>query len=272
MRRVMLMMLLAVAGNSTAAEPAKAKIAAVAPASLAAPPAPPKVFKDCASCPEMVMIPAGSFEMGSNNGSDDRKPVHRVTIGQGFAMSKTEITQGQWKSLMDGNPSYFGKCGDDCPVDRVSWLEAQDFIKRLSTKTGKQYRLPTESEWEYACRAKAHQEYCGSDNPDDVAWYADPVDNPGERTFPVAIKQPNAFGLYDMSGNVKEWVEDLWHDNYNGAPTDGSAWVGIDSLKRVLRGGAWKYGPRYARAAVRGSNEHTRHESDIGFRVVRVLP
>jgi len=204
----MLMMLLAVAGNSTAAEPAKTKMAAVTPASSAAPPAPPKAFKDCASCPEMVMIPAGSFEMGSSNGSDDRKPVHRVTISQGFAMSKTEITQGQWKSLMDGNPSYFGKCGDDCPVERVSWLEAQDFIKRLSTKTGKQYRLPTEAEWEYACRAKAHQEYCGSDNPDDVAWYADPVDNPGEKTFPVAIKQPNAFGLYDMSGNVKEWVED----------------------------------------------------------------
>lgn len=272
MRRVMLMLLLAVAYNSMAAEPVKAKATQAAPPSPPTQSAPPKEFKDCANCPEMVVIPAGSFDMGSHNGSDDRKPVHRVTINQSFAMSKTEITQGQWKSLMDGNPSYFGNCGDNCPVERVSWLEAQSFIKRLNEKTGKQYRLPTESEWEYACRAKGRNEYCGSDNPDDVAWYADPADNPGEKTFPVAAKQTNAFGLYDMSGNVKEWVEDTWHDNYNGAPADGSAWVGADSLKRVIRGGAWKYGPRFARAAVRGSNEHTRRESDTGFRVVRVLP
>lgn len=268
MCRVILIMLLAIAGNVAAAENTKTK---VAPTTPAAPVAQAKTFKDCAHCPEMVVIPPGSFDMGSNSGSDDRKPVHRVTISQSFAMGKTEVTQGEWKAIMDGNPSYFGKCGDDCPVERVSWIEAQDFIKKLNAKTGKQYRLPTEAEWEYACRAKMHQEYCGSDNPDDVAWYADPVDNPGERAFQVAIKQPNAFGLYDMSGNVREWIEDHWHDNYNGAPTDGSAWVG-DSLKRVLRGGAWKYGARYARTAVRASAEPTRRDIDTGFRLVRVLP
>jgi formylglycine-generating enzyme required for sulfatase activity len=260
MRRVILLALVAVVSNGAEAEVAGAKII------------PSKVVKDCANCPEMVIIPPGSFEMGSNLGSEDRMPVHRVTISQSFAMGKTEITQGQWKAIMDDdNPSDFKKCGDDCPVEKVSWVETQNFIKKLNAKTGKQYRLPTEAEWEYACRARVRQEYCGSDNPDDVGWYADPLDNPGEKSFAVGSKQANAFGLYDMSGNVREWVEDRWHDNYNGAPADGSAWLG-DSTKRVLRGGSWKLGPRHSRTAVRGSAEPVRRDNDTGFRLVRVLP
>ncbi len=129
-----------------------------------------KIFKDCADCPEMVVIPAGSFDMGSNNDPSE-KPVHRVTIGRAFAMGKTEVTQGQWKALMGNNPSKYSDCGDNCPVEQVSWDDARAFIEKLNAKTGKQYRLPTEAEWEYACRAGGQHEYCGGDNPDSVGWY-----------------------------------------------------------------------------------------------------
>ena len=186
---------------------------------------PGSIFKDCVECPEMVVITSGTFDMGSNNDPSE-KPVHRVTIGRAFAMGRTEVTQGQWKAIMGDNPSKFASCGDNCPVDQVSWNDAQAFIEKLNAKTGKKYRLPTEAEWEYSCRAGGQQEYCGSDNPDSVGWYgalAKPAGNSGKSINPVATRQPNAFGLYDMSGNVWEWVEDSYHDNYNGAPADGGA-------------------------------------------------
>ncbi len=129
-----------------------------------------KTFKDCPTCGEMVEIPAGSFDMGSNNGESDEKPVHRVTFSKPFAIGKTEVTQEQWYAVMGSDPSYFNGCGDTCPVEQVSWNDAQTFIKKLNAKTGKQYRLPTEAEWEYACRAGSQLEYCGSDNADNVSW------------------------------------------------------------------------------------------------------
>ena len=230
-----------------------------------------KIFKDCADCPEMVVIPGGSFDMGSNKGEPNEMPVHHVTISRTFAIGKTEVTQGQWKALMGNNPSKFGNCGDNCPVEQVSWDDAQAFIEALNAKTGKKYRLPSEAEWEYACRAGAQQEYCGSDDLDSIGWYgglAKPAGNSGKSTNPVATKQPNAWGLYDMSGNVWEWVEDVYHESYKGAPADGSAWQG-DSTLHVPRGGSWSYAQP---AAKRGGSESDFRYSTIGLRLVRTLP
>ena len=230
-----------------------------------------KVFKDCPDCPEMVEIPAGSFDMGSNIGETDEKPVHRVTIAKPFAIGKTEVTQEQWHAVMGNDPSNFSGCGDTCPVEQVSWDDTQAFIQKLNAKTGKQYRLPTEAEWEYACRAGAQQEYCGSDNFDSVAWNSF---NSGSFFFntphPVATKQANAFGLYDMSGNVWEWVEDSYHDNYIGAPLDGSAWEG--GSMRVLRGGSWGKDAKFGRAAVRSKFGANYRDFSYGFRLARTLP
>ena len=129
-------------------------------------------IKDCADCPEMVVLPAGSFTMGSNEDTYEQ-PVHRVNVPS-FLIGKTEVTQGQWKAVMGSNPSYFGSCGDDCPVDQVSWNDAQEFAQRLSQKTGKQYRLPSEAEWEYAARAGSSTKWSFGDNASqlgDYAWY-----------------------------------------------------------------------------------------------------
>jgi len=224
-----------------------------------------KVFTDCPDCPEMVIIPAGSFDMGSDKVYDDELPVHRVTFGQPFAIGKTEVTQGQWKSVMGNNPSSNISCGDSCPVDQVSRFDALEFIQKLSEKTGKQYRLPSEAEWEYACRAGVQQTFCGSDDANAVAWFEE------NSSHPVAGKQPNAWGLYDMSGNVWEWVEDPPHDNYFGAPADGSVWEG-DVTFRGVRGGSWYSAPQYGRAAVRGKYVPRTRFNDGGFRLARTLP
>jgi formylglycine-generating enzyme required for sulfatase activity len=230
-----------------------------------------KTFKDCPTCGEMVEIPAGSFDMGSNNGEADEKPVHRVTFSKPFAIGKTEVTQEQWYAVMGSDPSYFNGCGDTCPVEQVSWNDAQTFIKKLNAKTGKQYRLPTEAEWEYACRAGSQLEYCGSDNADNVSWN---TLNSGGFFFntphPVATKHANAFGLYDMSGNVWEWIEDNYHENYNGAPADGSAWEG--GSMRVLRGGSWGKDPKFGRAAARSKFASNYRDFSYGLRLARNLP
>jgi formylglycine-generating enzyme required for sulfatase activity len=194
------------------------------------------VFKDCEECPEMVIVPAGS------------------TFTQPFALGKTEVTQGEWKSIMGNNPSYIPGCGDNCPVEKVSWNDVKVFIQRLSSKTGKQYRLPSEAEWEYACSAGGQHEYCGSDRVDDVAWYSG---NSGRTTHPVGSKQPNAYGLYDMSGNVWEWVEDCYDGN---------------CARRVLRGGSWSDAPQGTRAAYRDWGVPAVRNVDGGFRLARMLP
>lgn len=232
------------------------------------------IFRDCPDCPEMVVMPTGSFDMGSNNGPEDEKPMHRVTIRHKFAMGKTEVTRGQWKAVMGENNGGFAECLEaTCPEVGITWLGAQKFIQKLNTKTGKQYRLPTEAEWEYSCRAGGRQEYCGSDDKDSVAWVKG---NTPAGIYPVATKQANHFGLYDMSGNVSEWVADSYHDNYNGAPTDGSAWQG-DGAIRMHRGGSWLIGPqnKNVRAARRDKIEFVpMHYSSgsIGFRLARTLP
>jgi tetratricopeptide (TPR) repeat protein len=225
-----------------------------------------KVFADCPGCPKMVVIPAGSFDMGTKSGGyDDEIPLHRVTFQHTFAMGRTEVTQGLWKSIMGSNPSANSKCGDYCPVEQVSWNDVQDFIKKLDVKTGKQYRLPTEAEWEYACRAGAQQTFCGSDEWNSVAWFEE------NSSHPVAEKLPNTWGMYDMNGNVWEWIADPYHDSYNGAPTDGSMWNGDASI-HVVRGGSWYSAARYGRASIRGRYAPDARYNDGGFRLVRSLP
>ena len=232
---------------------------------------PGQAIKDCADCPEMVVIPAGSFTMGSNENANEQ-PVHRVNVPS-FLIGKTEVTQGQWKAVMGSNPSTFSQCGDDCPVERISWNDAQEFAQRLSQKTGRQYRLPSEAEWEYAARAGSNAKWSFGGNESQLGDYAWFSANSQSKTQRVAQKRPNAFGLYDMHGNVWEWVQDCWHDNYTGAPTDGSAWTtGCSGNDRVLRGGSWGVGPARLRSAIRlGYSPDYFRYIDIGLRLARTL-
>ena len=211
---------------------------------------------------EFVSIPAGEFMMGSTNGNDIEKPVHKVIISKGFQMGKTEVTQAQWQSVMSSNPSGFKDC-PQCPVENVSWKAAQSFVAKLSARNdGYKYRLPTEAEWEYACRAGTTGDYAG--DLDSMAWYSA---NSDKKTHPVGTKQANAWGLYDMHGNVWEWVQD-WEDYYpNEAVTDPTG-AENGSLRR-FRGGAWFLSAEYQRSAVRGKDSPSSSFDGLGFRVVR---
>jgi formylglycine-generating enzyme required for sulfatase activity len=214
---------------------------------------------------EMVYVTGGSFLMGAPskepNSDAAEGPQRRVSVS-GFSISKYEITQAQWEAAMGTNPSNFK--GADLPVENVSWNDAKEFCRRLLQLTGKQYRLPTEAEWEYACRAGTTGPYAGE--LDAMAWYDK---NSGGKTHPVGQKKPNAFGLYDMHGNVWEWCEDRWHKNYEGAPADGAAWLsGGKSNDRVLRGGSWVGDARNCRSALRVHNAPGSRISSFGFRVV----
>ena len=232
---------------------------------------PGSVIKDCSDCPELVVIPAGRFMMGSNDGDASEKPIHPVNIKQ-FAIGKTEVTQAQWQAVMGSNPSYFKNCGSNCPVEQVSWNDVQQFIQKLNAKTGQSYRLPSEAEWEYAARAGSQSKYSFGDSEDQLGQHAWYKSNSGNSTKPVAGKQANAFGLHDMYGNVWEWVEDCWHDNYSGAPTDGSAWTtSCTENRRVLRGGSWLYYPADLRSANRDWGTPDVRGGNSGFRLARTL-
>jgi formylglycine-generating enzyme required for sulfatase activity len=228
------------------------------------------VVKDCAECPEMVVILAGSFNMGSNQNRDEQ-PIHRVNV-TGFLLGRTEVTQGQWNAVMGGNQRAFGQCGGDCPVEKVTWYEAQEFARRLSQKTDKKYRLPSEAEWEYAARAGSTTKWSFGDKESqlvDHAWYSANSQGGPHR---AAGKHPNAFGLHDMHGNVWEWVEDCWHENYYGAPTDGRAWTAACSGgNRVLRGGSWGDDPSGLHSAYRYGNTPANRGIGIGLRLARNL-
>ena len=255
---------------------AKANLARLNNASSAqklaiAKPAPGQNIKDCPDCPEMVVIPAGNFSMGSDQTYNDEKPMHVVSVSS-FLIGRTEVTQGQWRSVMGGNPSSFSQCGDDCPVEQVSWNDAQEFIRKLSQKTGKQYRLPSEAEWEYAAGAGKSTKWSFGDSESELvnfAWYFGGSDN----TQRVALKRPNAFGLFDMHGNVWEWVEDCWHNNYLGAPLDGSAWTTSCSLSewRVTRGGSWSNSGLLLRSINRNREKANSANRSQGLRLARIL-
>jgi formylglycine-generating enzyme required for sulfatase activity len=229
-----------------------------------------RVEKDCDICPEMVVIPAGSFMMGSNENSDEQ-PIHSVNIKR-FAMGKYEVTQGQWKAVMGSNPSKFSNCGDNCPVEQVSWYDIQQYIQRLNSTSGRQYRLPSEAEWEYAARAGSTTKYSWGDsigsNNANCDGCGSQWDN--KSTAQVGSFKPNAFGLHDMHGNVWEWVQDNFHDNYSVAPTDGSAWEsGGEQNSGVLRGGCWFNRPQYLRSAIRSTYSLGYRSSVMGFRLAR---
>ncbi len=226
----------------------------------------------------MLVLPAGEYEMGSpaGKGGDVEKPQHRVRVGR-FALGKTEVTQGQWRAVTGGNPSYFAKCGDDCPVEQVSWEDAKLFIRKLNERVSGNaegpYRLPSESEWEYGCRGGVSgEEYCGGNDWESVAWYAS---NSGSKTQRVGTKSANRWGLHDMSGNVSEWVEDCWNGSYRGAPTRGEAWTSGDCSRRVVRGGSWYswyFNPALVRSAIRYGDGTSIRYGYLGFRVARTLP
>jgi formylglycine-generating enzyme required for sulfatase activity len=230
-------------------------------------------FKDCDDCPEMVRIPAGTFLMGSKadpfarfQPSADEQPQHQVTL-KAFAMGKYEVTQEQWYAVMGNLPS--STKGRTLPVDSVSWDDAQEFVRRLSAKTGKNYRLPSEAEWEYAARAGSRTEWYFGDNENELGRYAWFSGNSGNSTHPVGEKLPNAFGLHDVHGNVREWTADCWNDNYNAAPSDGSAWLAGNCSRRVLRGGSWRVAPPDLRSASRYWLSASSRDDFIGFRVSR---
>ena len=219
----------------------------------------------------MVHIPGGAFTMGcalvERNCDRDRRPHHRVKVSD-FEIGKYEVTQELWAAVMG---IKVADCAQ-CPVEKVRWDAVQTFLKRLNELTGERYRLPTEAEWEYAARGGQQSkgyEYAGSNEPDAVAWY---TKNSGGHPNQVGQKQPNELGIYDMSGNVSEWVQDCWHANYVGAPSDGSAWQSGDCGQRVLRGGSWYNLPRNLRSAFRYRNPVGFRYYYLGFRLARTLP
>jgi len=217
---------------------------------------------------EMVTIPSGSFMMGSNDEDSDEKPVHRVHINS-FKMGKYEVTQPLWQAVMGKNPSRFK--GENRPVENVSWNDIQTFIRKLNSQTGKHFRLPSEAEWEYAARAGSTTKYSWGDSAGHNLANCDGCGSQWdkEKTAPVGSFSANKFGLYDMHGNVWEWVQDRWHDSYNGAPNDGSAWVSGSESYRVLRGGSWLTDPYALRLAVRYTFSLTTRVNGFGFRLVQ---
>ena len=224
---------------------------------------------------DMVQIPGGTFLMGSpaGLGFDDECPQHSVRI-TAFYAGKYPITQEQWAAIMDWIPPYRFQ-GMKRPVDRVSWEDAQAFCAQLSAKTGRRYRLLSEAEWEYACRARTNTPfYCGQTITTDLAnyvgehlYHSEPKGIYRHVTTDVGSFPSNGFGLYDMSGNVWEWCADAWHDNYEGAPMNGRAWESHTESRRVLRGGCWHDTPGLCRSASRLKHLASEGEDYFGFRV-----
>ncbi len=222
---------------------------------------------------ELMYIPAGEFMMGSPETEkghyDDEGPQHKVKIASPFWMGKYPITQAQYEAIMGKNPSHFK--GAQRPVENVSWDDCNEFRKRLSKRLGVEFKLPSEAQWEYACRAGTTTAYSFGDEASQLGNYAWYTENSGGETHPVGEKKPNAWGLYDMHGNVWEWCEDLWHSNYQGAPTDGSAWMsGGTSDAHPLRGGSWSLYDNGLRCAYRNWSSTTFRDFDRGLRLSRM--
>ncbi len=243
----------------------------------------------------MVSIPGGRYLMGSPSGEgyDREKPQHWVSVPP-FFMGKYPVTQAQWRAVAalpkvnrDLNPDPANFKGNDRPVERVNWFDAVEFCERLSRKTGREYRLPSEAQWEYACRAGTTTPfYFGETITSKLANYngtntyaEEPKGEHREKTTPVGSFPPNRFGLYDLHGNVWEWCLDDWHSNYEGAPEDGSAWINKNDnhsqkpsdSRTVLRGGSWLYSPNDCRSAYRSSRDgRDDYSNPFGFRVLCV--
>ena len=213
----------------------------------------------------MIPVPAGEYYMGSNKGSSYEEPVHRVSV-KAFRIAQFQVTQKQWQNVMNTNPSYFKGC-DECPVEKVSWNEVQQFIARLNKISGQGLRLPSEAEWEYACRSTGNSErYCGGNIAKSFAWY---FDNSSRKTHPVSEKRANSLGIYDMSGNVWEWVQDCWNPTYKDAPADSKAWLTGQCKSRVLRGGSWDNKDYEMRLSYRNWDNVDKQDFTYGFRLAR---
>lgn len=224
---------------------------------------------------EFVLIPAGEFMMGAPSGEEDisgnKGPVHKITIEEPFYLGIFEVTQEQWRKVMGNNPSYFE--GDELPVEKITWNDVQQFIDVLNEMEGTdKYRLPSEAEWEYACRAGTTTRYSFGDDESklgDYAWYGEDW-NSGS-THPVGQKKPNAWGLYDMHGNVCEWCQDRWHENYNGAPSDGSAWEDGGFYTRVIRGSSMYSLAGACQSDARSASPPDYTITNCGFRLLMTL-
>jgi formylglycine-generating enzyme required for sulfatase activity len=321
--------ILSIAAGLTAALmalPALADTPFAAPSARAQAPAPGTQFRDCSDgCPEMVVLPQGSFTMGAAPGEEEREnvmnyfrgksaPQHAVTIRYSLAMAKYDVTRDEYAQFVAATnrpdpDSCYGPDGPGTESDRkgtnwrspgypqtgrdpvvcVSWDDAQAYVAWLSSKTGHVYRLPTEAEWEYAARAGTTTARYGSDRPAELCRYINHGDldfskaHPGETgvnrecrdgygfTSPVGSFRPNPFGLYDMLGNVWQWNEDCWHDNYNGAPSDGSSWQDGDCSRHIQRGGAYSLPPGLVLSAVRTRYKSSGRDHSAGFRVARTF-
>ena len=250
-------------------------------------PSPGETFQDCDECPKMVVVPSGSFTMGSPNNEEGRYdiiegPRHRVNIGYPLAVGVYEVTFSEWYACVNAGgcdrfPDDEGWGRGNRPVINVSWEDAQSYVRWLSARTDHRYGLLSESEWEYVARAGTITPfYFGSTISTDQANYnGDYTYDSGRKgvyrgkTVPVGSFSANAWGVHDMHGNVWEWVEDCWNYSYEGAPADGSAWESGDCGKRVLRGGGWISKPRDLRSALRFRNSSGNRYSNSGFRVIR---
>ena len=250
------------------------------------------VFRDCEDCPEMVVVPSGKFMMGSPASDKARyesEPTHLVTIGYRFAVGVHEVTRGEFGRFVSATNRVMGEScwrdpgfsqADDHPVVCVSWNDAKAYVGWLSKRTGKRYRLLSEAEWEYAARGGTRGPFhfgatISTDQANYNGHYTYGSGGKGvyrAKTLPVGSFPANGFGLHDVHGNVWEWVEDCWHNNYDGAPTDGSAWTsGGNCGVRVLRGGSWINAPGYLRSASRNRIEAGFRDDGLGFRVARTL-
>lgn len=231
-----------------------------------------ETFTSSSTGVEFVLILPGEFYMGSpseeQGRSDSESPAHKVTIKNAFYMGKFQVTQKQWKNIMGNSPSHFK--GDTLPVEMVSWNDVQEFVEKLNAaENTDKYRSPSEAEWEYACRAGIQTRYSFGDDESKLNEYAWYVKNSGRKTHPIGRKQPNSWGLYDMHGNVWEWVQDKWHENYKDSPSDGSAWEDGGGSLRVSRGGSWYCNAESCRSAGRFGREPDSHFANLGFRLLR---
>ena len=233
--------------------------------------------KDCNDCPEMVTISPGSFTMGDDKGDISERPSHRVTISKPYAIGKYEVTVGQWKACVAA-----GECkkipdsdmtSDDLPARDISWGDAKKYVGWLSRVTGQPYRLPTEAEWEYAARAGASARYWWGDQMEPGKAYCKDCGGQWDFALPARVGSlaPNPFGLYDMNGNVWEWVEDCWHRNYKGAPKDGRVWDDPNCTVRVIRSGSWRNDKTYVHSASRFKYDAYVRYLQNGFRVAKSL-
>ena len=250
---------------------------------------PGQVIRDCAECPELVVVPAGSFLMGSPASEaqrdDNEGPQHQVAIPAPFAVGRYEVTFAEWDACVAAGGCTHHRPGDQGwgrrtrPVINVSWHDAQEYVQWLSRKTGQAYRLLSEAEWEYVARAGTTTAFHtgGTISPDQANYYGKSTYGSGRKgvyrkqTVPVGTFEPNGFGVYDVHGNVYEWVEDCWNESYAGAPSDGSAWTSGDCSRRVLRGGSWGSIPGHLRSALRSRLDSVDRGVQPGFRVIRTL-